>query len=223
MTMTGCHCLCYCSTLLHDQPPLPAPTPPARLCFPQRPSDQSHLSRGGSGCQGAMLGSPASLQCARRLAARTRAFPSCLSIARPAGAAVCCSAHSPCLLPSLSLAVPQQIDLGRNLDAQRSFVQEALSLQRLRHPHVVAFFGVRQAAQLGLGLWQLVAAAASATLGSPCVVLFKRACPIPVCQSLHLVLCTALLQHTLLPASMPPGLQPGWPAWHHSAGVLRGA
>lgn len=36
----------------------------------------------------------------------------------------------------------KQIDLGRNLDAQRSFVQEALSLQRLRHPHVVAFFGV---------------------------------------------------------------------------------
>lgn len=63
-----------------------------------------------------------------------------------------CPTYPPHLLPNFPLAVPQQIDLGRNLDTQRSFVQEALSLQRLRHPHVVAFFGVRQAAQLGLWL-----------------------------------------------------------------------
>ncbi|PRW33664.1 serine threonine- kinase receptor R831 [Chlorella sorokiniana] len=36
----------------------------------------------------------------------------------------------------------KEIDLGRNLDAQQAFIKEALSLQQLRHPHVVSFSGV---------------------------------------------------------------------------------
>lgn len=50
------------------------------------------------------------------------------------------------------------------MDAQRAFVQEALRMQQLRHPHVLAFFGVRQAGSLQAN-WPGSRVAAAALLG----------------------------------------------------------
>lgn len=66
------------------------------------------------------------------------------------GAALCHRRHFRRDLPP-PISISQEIDLGRKVDTQRAFVREALSMQQLRHPHVVAFFGVRQASHSPAG------------------------------------------------------------------------
>lgn len=98
--------------------------------------------------------------------------------------------------------------MGRHPDAHKLFVREALRLQQLRHPHIVSFFGVRQAARGGAGAWAARLRADAAHAGAATRLrgpLARLRCPCP-------------WHNRPAPLGL---LQLGWPPWNHFDGILR--